>query len=280
MSKPCGRDGSTPRPIRRRSISACRSPSIAACSKTTSPAAWRGPTRWSAPACSTRPTVARHPRRTAADSRARPHATRLGRRRRRGHPLLRGAPAGRAHRRRRPPAAHRPIAQRAGLGGLPALSAPPHPAAAGRLRAVVAAFADQAERAGDALMPVYTHMRRAMPVLVSHFLLSHAAALRRDHQRLGRGHGGSRRAAARLGRHGRHRLRDRHRRPGLGARLLARRRQQHGHVVGSRLRGELPARRVAGDGAPRRAGRGLHPMSRPRSSGSSSWPTARPPAAA
>jgi argininosuccinate lyase len=53
-----------------------------------------------------------------------------------------------------------------------------------KLRAVIAAFADQAERAGDALMPSYTHMRRAMPVLVSHFLLSHAAALRRDHQRL------------------------------------------------------------------------------------------------
>jgi argininosuccinate lyase len=53
-----------------------------------------------------------------------------------------------------------------------------------KLRAVVAALADQAEQAGDALMPSYTHMRRAMPVLVSHFLLSHAAALRRDHDRL------------------------------------------------------------------------------------------------
>ena len=53
-----------------------------------------------------------------------------------------------------------------------------------KLRAVVAVCADQAERAGEALMPSYTHMRRAMPVLVSHFLLSHAAALRRDHARL------------------------------------------------------------------------------------------------
>ena len=33
-------------------------------------------------------------------------------------------------------------------------------------------------------MPSYTHLRRAMPVLVSHFLLSHAAALQRDHARL------------------------------------------------------------------------------------------------
>jgi argininosuccinate lyase len=53
-----------------------------------------------------------------------------------------------------------------------------------RLRAAITAFADQAEAAGEALMPSYTHMRRAMPVLVSHFLLSHAAALRRDHARL------------------------------------------------------------------------------------------------
>ena len=53
-----------------------------------------------------------------------------------------------------------------------------------KLRATIAAFADQAEQAGDALMPSYTHMRRAMPVLVAHFLLSHAAALRRDHARL------------------------------------------------------------------------------------------------
>lgn len=53
-----------------------------------------------------------------------------------------------------------------------------------KIAAVVDAFATQADAAGDALMPSYTHMRRAMPVLVSHFLLSHAAALRRDHARL------------------------------------------------------------------------------------------------
>jgi argininosuccinate lyase len=49
---------------------------------------------------------------------------------------------------------------------------------------VVAACADQAARAGAALMPSYTHLRRAQPVLVAHFFLSHAAALRRDHTRL------------------------------------------------------------------------------------------------
>src|SRR5688500_7496749 len=52
------------------------------------------------------------------------------------------------------------------------------------IAALVAACAEQAERAGAALMPSYTHLRRAQPVLVAHFFLSHAAALRRDHARL------------------------------------------------------------------------------------------------
>jgi argininosuccinate lyase len=49
---------------------------------------------------------------------------------------------------------------------------------------LVNACAEQAERVGDALMPSYTHLRRAQPVLVAHFFLAHAAALRRDHARL------------------------------------------------------------------------------------------------
>lgn len=53
-----------------------------------------------------------------------------------------------------------------------------------RISHLVTALADQAEHAQSALMPSYTHMRRAMPVLVAHYLLSHAAALRRDHHRL------------------------------------------------------------------------------------------------
>jgi argininosuccinate lyase len=49
---------------------------------------------------------------------------------------------------------------------------------------LVSAFVDLADRAGDALMPSYTHLRRAQPVLIAHFLLSHCAALRRDAARL------------------------------------------------------------------------------------------------
>ena len=52
------------------------------------------------------------------------------------------------------------------------------------LAKVVASCADQAGQAGAALMPSYTHMRRAQPVLVAHFFLAHAAALRRDFAKL------------------------------------------------------------------------------------------------
>jgi argininosuccinate lyase len=52
-----------------------------------------------------------------------------------------------------------------------------------RIAALAGVLADQAEASGDALMPSYTHMRRAQPVLAAHFFLAHAAALRRDHAR-------------------------------------------------------------------------------------------------
>ena len=53
-----------------------------------------------------------------------------------------------------------------------------------QVTALIAACADQAEQCAGALMPSYTHLRRAQPVLVAHFFLSHASALRRDHARL------------------------------------------------------------------------------------------------
>ena len=52
------------------------------------------------------------------------------------------------------------------------------------IAAAVSQLVSLAERAGDAMMPSYTHLRRAQPVLVAHFLLSHCAALRRDAARL------------------------------------------------------------------------------------------------
>jgi argininosuccinate lyase len=55
----------------------------------------------------------------------------------------------------------------------------------GSVVALVAALVQLAERSGDALMPAYTHLRRAQPVLIAHFALAHASALRRDHARFG-----------------------------------------------------------------------------------------------
>ena len=52
------------------------------------------------------------------------------------------------------------------------------------IAALVEALVGRAEAAGDALMPSYTHLRRAQPIMVAHFFLAHVAALRRDHRRL------------------------------------------------------------------------------------------------
>jgi argininosuccinate lyase len=49
---------------------------------------------------------------------------------------------------------------------------------------LVESCANQAEHGISAVMPSYTHLRRAQPVLVAHFFLSHASALRRDFERL------------------------------------------------------------------------------------------------
>jgi argininosuccinate lyase len=51
------------------------------------------------------------------------------------------------------------------------------------IASLVRVLADQADACGATLMPSYTHMRRAQPVLAAHFFLAHAAAFRRDHGR-------------------------------------------------------------------------------------------------
>jgi len=50
--------------------------------------------------------------------------------------------------------------------------------------ALVDTLADRAAGAGVALMPSYTHLRRAQPILVAHYFLAHTHALRRDCRRL------------------------------------------------------------------------------------------------
>jgi argininosuccinate lyase len=49
--------------------------------------------------------------------------------------------------------------------------------------AVVRVLSSSAESAGQAVMPSYTHLRRAQPILAAHFFLAHASALRRDYER-------------------------------------------------------------------------------------------------
>ena len=51
------------------------------------------------------------------------------------------------------------------------------------IQALIAGLADRAADAGEALMPSYTHLRRAQPILAAHYFLAHAAAFQRDHAR-------------------------------------------------------------------------------------------------
>ena len=48
---------------------------------------------------------------------------------------------------------------------------------------LVDVLVNKAEVLGSTLMPSYTHLRRAQPMLAAHFFLAHIAALRRDHRR-------------------------------------------------------------------------------------------------
>jgi argininosuccinate lyase len=52
------------------------------------------------------------------------------------------------------------------------------------LRKWALALVELAEQAGDAVMPSYTHMQRAEPVLVAHWLLAYVAMIERDASRL------------------------------------------------------------------------------------------------
>jgi argininosuccinate lyase len=52
------------------------------------------------------------------------------------------------------------------------------------LAKLISTFLDRAEHAGQAAMPAYTHMQRAEPVLVAHWLLAYAEMLFRDRDRL------------------------------------------------------------------------------------------------
>jgi len=52
------------------------------------------------------------------------------------------------------------------------------------LSELLGAFVDRAEQFGDAVMPAYTHLQRAEPVLAAHWLLAYFEMLMRDQERL------------------------------------------------------------------------------------------------
>jgi argininosuccinate lyase len=52
------------------------------------------------------------------------------------------------------------------------------------LRGWALSLVEQAETAGDAIMPAYTHLQRAEPVLVAHWLLAYVSMIERDISRL------------------------------------------------------------------------------------------------
>jgi argininosuccinate lyase len=58
------------------------------------------------------------------------------------------------------------------------------PALAAVLNDLQSSLVEQAELAGETLMPGYTHLQRAQPVLLAHWWLSHYWPLRRDQERL------------------------------------------------------------------------------------------------
>jgi argininosuccinate lyase len=52
------------------------------------------------------------------------------------------------------------------------------------IRNLQSAFVEQAEKADDTVMPGYTHLQRAQPILLAHWWLSHYWSLQRDVERL------------------------------------------------------------------------------------------------
>ena len=159
------------------------------------------------------------------------------RRRRRRHPHGDRAPPDREDRRGRRQAPHRAHPQRPGRHRRA-------PVREGRARrpstpastTCSARWSRSAVAHPNAVMPGYTHLQRAQPVLLAHHLLAYYEMLARDRERFADCAAPRRRPAARRRRHRRHHAADRPRVHGQGARLRARRREQHRRRRRPRLR--------------------------------------------
>ena len=102
--------------------------------------------------------------------------------RRHSHPH-RGGPH-RAARRRRPQAAHRPQPQRSGRHRREALGPRRHRPIDWPAAELQRALLASAERHHDVILPGYTHMQRAQPVLAGHYFLAYVEKYQRDRERL------------------------------------------------------------------------------------------------
>ena len=95
---------------------------------------------------------------------------------------------------------------------------------------------------GSTVMPGYTHLQRAQPVLLAHHLLAYFEMFERDIGRFADCLRAHRRAAARRRRPGRRAVPDRPRDGGARARVRRRHREQHRRRLGPRLRRRVPRR--------------------------------------
>ena len=114
-----------------------------------------------------------------------------------------------------------------------------------RLLELQRALLSNAERHHDLIIPGYTHLQRAQPVLAAHYFLAYVEKYQRDRERLGRLPQARQRAAARRGGAGRHVVADRSRDRAAAARLRRRGGQQPRRLQRSRFRAGVRLRSVA-----------------------------------
>ncbi len=129
--------------------------------------------------------------------------------------------------------------------------------AAALLLALMQSLLDLAGRYPDAVIPGYTHMRRAQAVLWPHYLLAYFEMFARDWERLRQARARVEPDAAGVGRAGRQRVPVRPRGDGPRSRLRRPHAQQHGRFGRPRFRARFSVCGFARDAAPEPAGGGL-----------------------
>ena len=125
------------------------------------------------------------------------------------------------------------------------------------------ALVDAAGRHREVILPGYTHMQRAQPVLAPHYFLAYVGEARARPLAAGGLPQAAERAAAGRRGPGRDQPADRPRFRGPGTGLRRRGGQQPGRLQRPRLRGRVGLRADDDRRAPRRLGRGVDPLEHP-----------------